>query len=242
VRSEQSYFLPQMRTKILNEGTAVLFHQEICQRLFLPTDRYWEFEQLNAVVTQPHPGRVNPYNLGIHILREIMRIAAEPDAEERERWPWAGNVDPLAQLRAILRSYDDESLLREFLTPKVCELARLYAFEHVEQDPRRIRISSREADAIRDVLIALHSTLGIPAVVIIDADFRGRGELLLEHRHAGVGLDEEYARGTLTQVAVLWGKSVTIKTINGRKPDEPVWFTGHPDGRSDRRATEPVGK
>ena len=41
VHSEQSYFLPQMRTKILNEGAAVLLHQEICQRLFLPTDRYW---------------------------------------------------------------------------------------------------------------------------------------------------------------------------------------------------------
>ena len=32
----------------------------------------------------PHPARVNPYNIGINILREIMRIAAEPDEEERE--------------------------------------------------------------------------------------------------------------------------------------------------------------
>jgi stage V sporulation protein R len=86
VRSEQSYFFPQMRTKILNEGTAVYFHQEICQRLFLPTDRYWEFEQLNAVVTQPHSAAVNPYNLGVNILREVMRIAGEPDDEERDRW------------------------------------------------------------------------------------------------------------------------------------------------------------
>jgi stage V sporulation protein R len=237
VRSEQSYFLPQMRTKILNEGAAVFFHQEICQRLFLPTDRYWEFEQLNAVVTQPHPASVNPYNLGINILREVMRIATEPDDEEREHWPWAGNVDPLEHLRAILRSYDDEALLREFLTPKVCELARLYAFEHVAQDPRRIRVCSREADAIRNVLIPLHSALGIPAIVIVDGDHHGRGELLLEHRHTGVGLDEEYARGTLTQAALLWGKPVTVSTIDGVDADKPVWFTGHPDGRSERRFT-----
>ncbi len=38
VASEQSYFMPQMRTKILNEGAAVLAHQEICQRLFLAAD------------------------------------------------------------------------------------------------------------------------------------------------------------------------------------------------------------
>jgi stage V sporulation protein R len=240
VRSEQSYFLPQMRTKILNEGAAVLAHQEICQRLFLSTDSYLEYEQLNAVVVQPHPGRVNPYNIGINILREVMRIATEPEDEERERWSWAGSVDPFDQVRKILRTYDDEALLREFLTPKVCEHSRLYAFEHLQGDPRKIRVSSREADAIRAVLIPLHSMLGIPHVEIVDADYRRRGELLLEHRHNGVGLDEQYARGTLTQVALLWRKPCTVKTIKDRKTEHPIWFTGHPDGRSERRDAEPV--
>jgi stage V sporulation protein R len=237
-RSEQSYFLPQMRTKILNEGAAVLAHQEICQRLFLPADRYWEYEQLDAVVIQTQPGRVNPYNLGINILREVMRIATDPDDEERDRWSWAGNVDPFEQVRSVLGAYDDEALLREFLTPKVCELSRLYAFEHVQQDPRTIRVSSREAEAIRDVLIPQYSTLGIPHIEIVDADFRGRGELLLEHRHEGIGLDEEYARGTLTQIALLWGKPCTVRTVNGRNPDEQIWFTGHPDSRSERHTSE----
>jgi stage V sporulation protein R len=240
VRSEQSYFMPQMRTKILNEGAAVLAHQEICQRLFLAADQYWEYEQLNASVVQPHPGQLNPYNLGLNLLREIMRIATDPDDEERDRWTWAGNVDPFDQVRAVLRAYDDEALLREFLTPKVCELSRLYAFEHLQHDPRKIRVSSREADAIRDILIPQHSTLGIPHIEIVDADFRGRGELLLEHRHEGHGLDAEYALGTLTQVAMLWGKPATVKTIKGRRTDETIWFTGHPDGRSETRLKEPA--
>ena len=51
-------------------------------------------------------------------MREIMRIAAAPDDEERERWSWAGEVDPFDQVRAVLRDYDDEALLREFLTPE----------------------------------------------------------------------------------------------------------------------------
>lgn len=241
VRSEQSYFLPQMRTKVLNEGAAVLVHQEVCQRLFLPADQYWEYEQLNAGVVAPHPGRVNPYNLGINVLREVMRIATDPDEEERERWNWAGEVDPFDQVRSILGSYDDEALLREFLTPKVCERSRLYAFEHVEQDPRRIRVCSREADAIRDILIRQHSTLGIPHIEITDADFRNRGELLLEHRHEGVGLDSEYARGTLTQIAMLWGRPCTVRTVNGRAVDEPLWFSGHPDGHSERHVKDPQG-
>jgi stage V sporulation protein R len=240
VHSEQSYFLPQMRTKILNEGAAVLAHQEICQRLFLPADQYWEYEQLNAAVIQPHPGQVNPYNLGITILREIMRIATEPDDEERERWSWAGDVDPYEQVRNVLRDYDDEALLREFLTPRVCMLSGLYAFERDQQDPRRIRVSSREADAVRDVLVPQHSSFGIPHIEIVDADFRGRGELLLEHRHESTGLDPEYARGTLTQAAMLWGKPCTVKTIKGRDTDTAVWLTGYPDGRSEQLATEPT--
>jgi stage V sporulation protein R len=239
VHSEQSYFLPQMRTQILNEGAAVLTHQEICQRLFLPGDQYWEYEQLNAAVVAPQPGRVNPYNLGVNLLREIMRIAVEPDDEERERWSWAGDVEPYEQIRTVLRDYDDEALLREFLTPKVCELCRMYAFERDQTDPRRIRVSSREADAIRDVLIAQHASGGVPHIEIVDADFRGRGELRLEHRHDGVGLDPEYARGTLTQVAALWGKPCTVQTIKGRDAEAPMWFKGHPDGHSEQFTSEP---
>jgi stage V sporulation protein R len=239
VHAEQSYFLPQLRTKLLNEGAAVLCHQEIVQRLFLSSDRYWEYEQLNAGVVAPHAGRVNPYNLGIGIVREIMRIAAEPDDEERERWAWAGEVEPFEHVRDVLRTYDDEALLREFLTPKVCERCRLYAFEHLPRDPRRIRVSSREADAIRDVLIPQHATFGIPRVEIVDADFRGRGELLLVHRHDGLGLDAEYACGTVTQVAMLWGKPCTVESVKGKEVDDPVWYIGHPDGRSEERSSRP---
>jgi stage V sporulation protein R len=100
-------------------------------------------------------------------------------------------------------------------------------------------VSSREADVIRSVLIAQHSTLGIPRVEIVDADFRGRGELLLEHRNEGLGLDEEYARGTLTQIALLWGKPCTVRTVKGPDGTDPIWFTGHPNGRSERHSTEP---
>lgn len=239
VRSEQSYFLPQLRTKILNEGAAVLAHQEICQQLRLPADQYWEYEQLNASVVAPQPGQANPYNVGVELLREIMRIATDPEEEDRERWPWAGDADPLERVRAVLRVYDDEALLREFLTPKVCERCRLYAFERTAGHPRRIRVSTREADAIRELLIRYHSTFGIPTIEIVDADFRRRGELLLVHHHDGVGLDPEFARGTLVEMATLWGKACTVQTIRGRDTERPVWFTGHPDGQTDRHDAAP---
>lgn len=239
VRSEQSYFLPQLRTKLLNEGAAVLAHQEICHRLSLSGDQYWEYEQLNASVVQPHPGQVNPYNVGVELLREIIRIATEPDDEERERWSWAGEAGGLDRVRMVVRDYDDEALVREFLTPKVCERCRLYAFERSVRDPRLIRVSSREADVIRELMVRQAATFGIPAIEIVDADFRGRGELLLEHRHEGIGLDPEYARGTLVEMATLWGKASTVRTIEDRDTEQPAWFTGHPDGHSEAHEGEP---
>jgi stage V sporulation protein R len=228
VRAEQAYFLPQLRTKVLNEGLAVLCHQEICQRLFLPSGQYWEYEQLNASVVQPHRVQVNPYHLGITVLREIMRIASEPDDEERERWAWAGEVDPLDQARAICTTYDDESLLREFLTPKVCGLARLFAYEHVQSDPRRVRVSSRECETIREILIPRYARFGIPHIEIVDADHRGQGILSLLHREDGAtGLDGEYARGTVAQMALLWGRPVMVESF---RDGAPVWYVGRPDG------------
>ncbi len=134
----------------------------------------------------------------------------------------------------MLRTYDDEALLREFLTPKVCELSRLYAFEHLSEDPRKIRVSSREADAIRDVLIRQHSTFGIPHIEIVDADFRGRGELLLEHRHEGVGLDEEYARGTLHP-----GRAAVGEAVHGPDRDRRGRRADLVHGRSRRTVRAP---
>jgi sporulation protein YhbH len=238
VHSEQSYFLPQMRTKILNEGAAVLLHQEVCQRLFLPSHQYWEYEQLNAAVVQPRPGPVNPYNLGIALMREVMRIATDPDDEERERWSWAGEADPFDRVRTVLGSYDDDGLLREFLTARVCELCRLFAYD---RDTGRLRVTSREADAVREALIGQLSTFAIPHVEIVDADFRGRGELLLEHRHEGIGLDSEYARGTLAEVAMLWGKPCVVRTVRGRDADRELWFTAWPNGTTQESLRGPGG-
>ena len=49
----------------------------------------------------------------------------------------------------------------------------------------------------------------------------------------------------LTSVAgglssLLWGKPATIHTMKGREADEPLWFTGQPDGRSEQHTKAPT--
>ena len=37
-----------------------------------------------------------------------------------------------------------------------------------------------------------------------------------------------------------WGKPSRVATVKGRENDEAIWFTGHPDGRSDEHDVAPA--
>ena len=137
VHAEQSYFLPQLRTKLLNEGAAVLCHQEIvpapvpAQRPLLGV-RGAQRRRRRATPGAGQP--VQPRHRAdardhAHRGRARRRGARALELGGR-RWSRSTSV------RSVLRSYDDEALLREFLSPKVCEECRLYAFEHLPRDPR----------------------------------------------------------------------------------------------------------
>lgn len=212
VREEQRYFAPQLTTKLIHEGMAMWTHNAILQRLRLDSADFVEYQRLNAAVAQPHHFQVNPYNLGWLLMREIERIATEPSDEERERWQWAGEVDPVEQLLAVVEGYDDAALVAEFVTERVCEEAKLYVWAE-RQQPHGVAITSRDVEEVRAALVRGHVNAGLPVVEIVDADGSGRGELLLEHRVEGVGLDPEYAKGTLLHLASLWGNAVEIATL-----------------------------
>ena len=74
VRAEMLYFLPQMQTKIMNEGWASLWHARIMRELDLTREEYIEFARLHAGVLSPSPrGRINPYYVGFKIFEDIER-------------------------------------------------------------------------------------------------------------------------------------------------------------------------
>jgi len=214
VRAEHEYFAPQARTKVLNEAVAVWAHQNILQALDLDTEAFVEAQALNAQVVCPRAGDLNPYNLGIELLREIELIARGDleglDEEERARFAgWAGAADPGEKILAVAHSYNDVSFIREFLTPRVCARAKLRA----EAEPATETVTRPEFEQVRDALVAHHTTLGVPVVEVVDGDGRGRGELWLEHRdEGGPGLDEEYAKGTLRMLSGLWGKPAVVRS------------------------------
>lgn len=213
LRDEAAYFSPQRRTKIANEGFAVWVHSQIVQGLQLPTDEFVEYDRLNASVGQPHQLSVNPYNLGYELWKEVERIYDHPTAEERIQFPGAGEISGRARVLELAAVCDDVSLIAQFLTPGVAERCRLFAWEREPGVQNRVRITTREAEEIRNKLVTDLSRRGTPRILVTDGDAFRKGALWLEHRHEGSGLDAQYAQGTLPAVARLWGRSVYLETV-----------------------------
>ena len=154
------------------------------------------------------PGVVNPYNLGYALWRKVERVYTEPTDEDRERWPGAGEVPARERMMEISATYDDAAFIAEFLTEDVCEECKLFAWRRGASG--ELRVTSTEADEVRTRLVAERTAFGIPRLRITDADAFRSGGLWLEHRHEGVGLDQEYALGTLPYIARLWGRRVYV--------------------------------
>jgi stage V sporulation protein R len=86
LHDEMEYFIPQMQTKIMNEGWASYWHSRIMREMDLSTSDHLQFAELHAGVVSPHKGQLNPYYLGYKIFEDIEKRWDNPTAEEREKF------------------------------------------------------------------------------------------------------------------------------------------------------------
>src|SRR5215470_17030758 len=84
VHEEAQYFIPQIETKIMNEGWASFWHKRILEALELPQSLKIEFLVRHNQVVRPIPGGLNPYHLGLRLWEDIERRGDRPTADERE--------------------------------------------------------------------------------------------------------------------------------------------------------------
>ena len=71
VRRESLYFMPQIETKIMNEGWASYTHYNILKSLNLPQTLHLEFIKRHNDVIAAIPGRLNPYYIGFKLFEDI---------------------------------------------------------------------------------------------------------------------------------------------------------------------------
>lgn len=201
VDEEARYFIPQIETKILNEGWASLIHHKVLNTLELPQDLHLEFLVRHNQVITPHPGGLNPYHVGFTMLQEIEK------------------KDGMPALLRIRESDRDASFVRQYLTPEIAKDLNLFQHDKVGSNRKVTEISDPDGfETIRNTLIKNVGTGSIPVIKVEDANFSNQRELYLKHDHDGRDLELEYAERTLAFVHKLWHYPVVLETrLQGKK-------------------------
>lgn len=194
VRKETAYFLPQIETKIMNEGWASFWHYNILKELKLPDELYLEFIKRHNDVIAPGYGSINPYFIGFKIFEDILK-----------RYGMA----KIFEVRAIER---DESFLRKYLTEELC--AELNLFEYAARDGNYVISEVADDSGFKNIRNTLASSCGIGTVPLIRVTEMSKKDktLNLEHVFDGRELNITYAEATLKYIYELWGHTVTLKT------------------------------
>ncbi len=193
VRDESIYFIPQIETKIMNEGWASYWHYQLLNRLGLPQGLHLEFLQRHNLVIRPNEGRINPYFVGFKIFEYL---AKQQGGEEK-----------LFTVRAIER---DQSFLRQYLNQELCEELHLFNYAITGDDIVVDEVADDEGwKKIRD---AFANSVGLGSIPVIRPLSVEKGTLVLEHCYDGRELELNYAKETLKYVTELWGGKVELKT------------------------------
>lgn len=227
VRQEMVYFLPQMMTKIMNEGWASYWHIDIIREMdnrgYLGPGAAVDYANMHSSVLVPSRRSINPYSAGFKIFEDLNKkhkgLYKPSDGRKLRNWlgeevnyrHFEGNPDfDIFHIREVTPT--DQSFLRNYLTHELVEDLDLFSYaardgnwEVVEKDPQKVI----------DDLVASMTNFGQPVIRVAKGgvDYNRNGEFELKHsRDDERLLDVDYAKKTLKAVYKLWGRSVHLET------------------------------
>jgi stage V sporulation protein R len=201
VHERAQYFIPQIETKIMNEGWASYWHKRILDSLELDPDLHLEFLVRHNQVVRPHEGAINPYHLGIRVWEHVHQRAG-------------GDAAGDAALFSIRESDRDSAFLRRHLDEELVRALDLFRYQRRANEFVITDVADPEGwRTVRDELVATVGMNGVPVIRVVDGDAGGRRTLALEHVHDGRDLHPEYAERTLAFVHRLWQREVTLDTL-----------------------------
>ena len=213
VRTEMLYFVPQMQTKVMNEGWASTWHSRIMRKLgeleVISDSETIEFAQLHSGVLSPSRTYLNPYYVGFKMFEDIEQRWDNPTKEEQERFgrkPGQGK-QKIFEVREL---ENDVSFLRNYLTEDLVKELDLYLYK---KEGDEWVIVEKNWEKVRDGIVASMTNFGYPFLVVDNGDYRGNRELYIKHLYEGQELDLLYAEKTLQHVYLLWGRPVHLETV-----------------------------
>jgi stage V sporulation protein R len=194
VRDESWYFIPQIQTKILNEGWACFWHYKIINELDLPQKYHIPFLKSHNQVVRPRVSSINPYHVGFYLFNKV----------EKEK-----GLDECFFIREI---QDDASAINCHLDIEDFRKLNLFTYSVKKNKISIDDISDEEGwKAVRSNLLNTIGINSIPRVYV--SDISKEGNLILNHDHDGRDLDLEFAEEVVINIRKLWDRDVKFLTI-----------------------------
>ena len=143
VHEQAQYFIPQIETKIMNEGWASFWHKRILEALDLPQGLRLEFFVRHTQVLSPTPGAINPYYVGMKVWEDIEKRWTHPSPEEvKEFGPKKETAsEKLIEVREVER---DSSFLRRYLTEELIRELNLFEYQSRGNEKVVSRVADQE--------------------------------------------------------------------------------------------------
>ena len=201
VKDESQYFIPQIKTKILNEGWASFWHYKIMHDLELPQSMHIPFIKSHNQVIRPHLGQINPYHVGFYIFEKL----------EKE--------EGLEQCFFTREIHNDESAIRCLLTMEDYRELNLFSYSEKKRSITIDEISDEEGwQRVRSDLIRSIAGNAIPIIYV--SDISKSGNLILQHDHDGRDIDLDHAENVMSGLMKIWPSQVKFFTIIEDEPWE----------------------
>jgi len=230
VRKVAQYFYPQRLTKVANEGAATFWHYSLLNELYDTGEvddgfmLEWLGNHGDVVAQMPFDSRgysgLNPYALGFSIFRDIRRICEEPTDEDRRWFPSLAGTAWQEAIQFAMTNFKDDSLIEQYLSPKVMRDMRLFMMHDGEEDREHYHVVAIHNDAgytkVRQALAAQYRPESyMPTILVARASDEAERALLLQHRvEHGRMLDTHSAETMLGYVKQLWKFDVVLEEVD----------------------------
>ncbi|MBP6218049.1 MAG: SpoVR family protein [Oligoflexales bacterium] len=222
LRDEAYYFAPQAQTKILNEGWATYWHSKMMTEIApLPASEIIDYCDHYAGIVASPAGQLNPYRLGIELLRHIEHrwdtgkfgidyVHCE-DPKVRENWNTQAGLGR-KKLFEVRKIHNDITFMDEFLDEDFCHKTKMFLYDFNPRTGKYV-IASRDFQLIKKQILSQFTHFGQPIIRVIDGNFHNRGELLLQHDHEGADLKYDMAIECLKSLHKIWNRPTHIQTV-----------------------------
>jgi len=194
VREEAQYFIPQIETKIMNEGWASFWHYNLLNKLELPQNMHLEFLKKHNEVIRPLKSSINPYYIGFKIFEDL------------------NNKFGPEKIFEVRQTERDQSFIRRYLTEELCSEMNLFEYVTAGNDFMVSEVSDDEGwKIIRDTLCNTVGIGSIPTILVSDWNQKDN-TLVLKHEFDGRELELSYTYETLKHLVDLWNGKVLLST------------------------------